>query len=399
MLRANPGGLEIRPLTLILGRNSSGKSAIIKLLRIALRAIGAPVTARDGNRDPGPGSRHLPLSIGKELPIASRFIDLVHGRLPKEVSIGLDLEINGQRCGYEVALLPADAAGDRSWLMRFEGYDPDPSTPVKVELDLDATSRTGSAVYRGGEPTDLDGLAPAGTLTKLRRAARTLEAAISHLGPLRAHIAHVKPRAVHPVLDHDGGGAADLLAGNEDLAISVDDWYREHLDGCRLQVRPLIDAFELLTTTADGTAINLAQAGEGLHQALPVVVQQKLHETDDKTSPILDIVEQPELHLHDAVHPPLADLFMATARQRRGVVIVETHSEGLLLRVRRRIAEGTFDPADLAIYFVDSDTSGSYVRSISINNQGELSEWPEGVFLESYREVLKIQQAIRARVK
>lgn len=398
MLRSNRDGLEIRPLTLILGRNSSGKSALIKLLRLALRAISEPIATRDGDRDPGPGSRHLPLNIGK-LSIAPRFIDLVHDRLPKEVSIGLDLEINGQRGGYDVALQPADAGGDRSWLMRFEGQDPSSSIQVKVELDLEATLRAGRALYRGDEPPELDGIAPAGTLPKLRRAARSLDATISHLGPLRSHIDAVKKRAPHPVLDYDGGGAADLLAGNEELAASVDAWYREHFDGCRLQVRTLNDAFELLTTTVDGTAINLAQAGEGLHQALPVVVQQKLHETDDSTSAILDIVEQPELHLHDAVHAPLADLFMDTARRRRGSVTVETHSEGLLLRVRRRIAEGVFDPADLAIYFVDRDAHGSYVRSISVNNYGELSEWPEGVFLESYREVLGIQQAIRNREK
>lgn len=201
----------------------------------------------------------------------------------------------------------------------------------------------------------------------------------------------------HPVLGYEGRGAADLLAGNEELAAHVDHWYREHLDGCRLQVRPLLDAFELWTTSADSTPINLTQAGEGLHQVLPVLVQQKMHESEDPSLPLLDLVEQPELHLHDAVHAPLADLFMATARLRRGAVIVETHSEGLLLRVRRRIAEGSFDPADLALYFVDRNATGSYVRSIEVNNYGELSEWPEGVFLERHNEVLEIQQAVRGR--
>jgi len=69
-------GLEIRPLTLIFGRNSSGKSALIKLIRLALRAIAEPTTdRRDLDRDPSPGSRHLPLRIDK-LKLAPRFIDL-----------------------------------------------------------------------------------------------------------------------------------------------------------------------------------------------------------------------------------------------------------------------------------------------------------------------------------
>lgn len=386
--------LDIRPLTLILGRNSSGKSAILKLLRLALRAIAQPTTDPRDADVLGPGGRHVPLQVG-EIPIATRFIDLVHGRLPNELSMGLDLELHGQTCGYDVKLQPADTVGDRSWLVRFDGRDPDAS--VCVELDLEATKATQKAVYRGGPQPEFDGLAPAQTLPVLRRAARTLDSAVSHLGPLRKRVEPIMTRTARLRLGHDGAGAPYLLASDDDLATRVDDWFRRNLDGCRLQVRTLVDAFELSTTTPDGTAINLAQAGEGLHQVLPVIVQQLRHEQDDSLLPILDIVEQPELHLHDAVHAPLADIFMATAKMRRGAVIVETHSEGLLLRVRRRIAEGRFDPSDLAIYFVDRDASGSQLRTIAVNKDGELSDWPAGVFLESYREVLAIQRAIRGR--
>lgn len=186
-----------------------------------------------------------------------------------------------------------------------------------------------------------------------------------------------------------------MLAQSDDLATRVDEWYREHL-GCRLQVKPLGDAFQLWTTTADGTPINLAQAGEGLHQSLPVVVQQ-LIDRGDTDDVLFDLVEQPELHLHDAVHGSLADLCMDTARRGRGPVVIETHSEGLLLRVRRRIVEGTFPLADLALYFVDRDDTGSVVHRTQVNADGELSDWPEGVFLERYHDVMAMQRAIRRR--
>ncbi|HEX4419161.1 MAG TPA: DUF3696 domain-containing protein [Kofleriaceae bacterium] len=390
-----PAGLEIRPLTLIFGRNSSGKSALIKLIRMALRAIAEPTTdRRDLDRDPSPGSRHLPLRID-ELDLAPRFIDLVHGRFSKELGLGLELELDDLRCGYDVELLPADTVGDRSLLLKFWGHEGNDITTL--ELDLAATQAAQRAIYLGNEQPELDGLAPAGQLPRLRRAAHKLDQAVSHLGPLRVRVPPVKSRGAPPVLGYTGACAPDWLAFDNDLADRVDAWYREHMDGCRMQVRPLADAFELSTTTVDGTAINLAQAGEGLHQVLPVVVQQKLHEIDDQTLPIVDLIEQPELHLHDAVHAPLADLFMATARLGRGAVIVETHSEGLLLRVRRRIAEGAFDPDDLAIHFVDRDAGGSFVRRIDVNLHGELNDWPEGVFLESYREVMAMQRAIRSR--
>jgi hypothetical protein len=330
-----------------------------------------------------------------DLEIAPRFIDLVHGRLSKALSLGLALEVDNEGCGYDVELLPADTIGDRSLLLRFSGYEG--NSTIALELDLAATQAAQRAIYNGDEQPEFDGLVPSGRLHKLRSAARKLDGAVSHLGPLRVRVPSVKPRTTPPVLGHTGVGAPDWLAFDHDLAERVDAWYRENLDGCRMQVRPLVDAFELSTTAGDGTAINLAQAGEGLHQVLPVVVQQKLHEIDDQTLPIVDLVEQPELHLHDAVHAPLADLFMDTARRQRGSVIVETHSEGILLRVRRRIAEGLFNPDDVAIHFVDRDDSGSFVRSIDVDFNGELSDWPEGVFLESYREVMAIQRAIRSR--
>jgi AAA15 family ATPase/GTPase len=62
-----------------------------------------------------------------------------------------------------------------------------------------------------------------------------------------------------------------------------------------------------------------------------------------------------------------------------------------LLRLALRvIAEPTTDRRDL-----DRDAGGSFVRSIDVNLDGEQSDWPEGEFLESYREVMAMQRAIR----
>jgi len=387
--------LQIRPLTLIFGRNSSGKTALMRLIRIALRALVRPLADdNDAGRDPRPGSRHLPLRID-DIVVAATFRDLVHGRFSKAMSLGLDLEVNGAPTGFDVDLLPADAVGDRSWMVRFAGRGQDAGP--ELQLDLHATFTQERAVYRGESQPKFEGLRPAGTLDSLRRGAGALDAVTSHLGPLRARVPNAITRVAGEPLGYDGAGAPHMIADDDELAARVDDWYASNLGGS-LKVRPLLDTlFEVTTTAIDGTVVNLAQAGEGLHQVLPIVVQQLSHIDNGNPHQMLDLVEQPELHLHDAVHAPLGDLFMATARLGRGAVIVETHSEGLLLRVRRRIAEGTFDPKDVAVYFVDRDANGSYVRSIPVNQDGEMSEWPEGVFLENYREVLAIQRAIRSR--
>lgn len=387
--------LQVRPLTLIFGRNSSGKTALMRLIRLAVRAIARPVADDSDGRDLRPGSRHLPMKVDDVL-IAATFRDLVHGRFSKEMGIGLDIEVNGAISGYDVALLPADASGDRSWLLRFDGRGPDEH--LKLELDLAATLDAQRAVYRGADNLTFEGIIPTDRLEYLRRGARALDAVISHLGPLRARVPNAISRVADASLGYDGAGAPQLIAEDDELAARVDDWYAQNLEGCRLEVRPLLDTvFELTTTGSGGTIVNLAQAGEGLHQMLPIVVQQMAHLNNGNPFHMLDLVEQPELHLHDRVHAPLGDLFIATASLGRGAVIVETHSEGLLLRVRRRVAEGTFDPMNLAIYFVDRDSSGSYIRPIEVDKDGGLSEWPEGVFLESYHEVVAIQRALRSR--
>ncbi|MGH8499450.1 MAG: hypothetical protein ACRERV_11690, partial [Methylococcales bacterium] len=56
-------------------------------------------------------------------------------------------------------------------------------------------------------------------------------------------------------------------------------------------------------------SVNLADVGHGLQQVLPVLAQQLSHQTRSDAS-LLDLVEQPELHLHADAQAPLGDLFL-----------------------------------------------------------------------------------------
>jgi hypothetical protein len=83
-----------------------------------------------------------------------------------------------------------------------------------------------------------------------------------------------------------------------------------------------------------GTRANLADVGFGVSQVLPVLVQGLLMRRGG-----IYLVQQPEIHLHPDAQAGLADFFIYLASF--GVTtIVETHSEYLLLRLRRRLAEG-----------------------------------------------------------
>jgi len=148
-------------------------------------------------------------------------------------------------------------------------------------------------------------------------------------------------------------------------------------------------------------AVNLRDAGVGLSQVLPVVVQHELDRAAGRTGG-LDIVEQPELHLHPGVHGDVADLYIEAALRGSARFLIETHSENFLLRIRRRIAEGRnaegthLRPEDVAIYWVNDDPQARpRVQRIGLDEHGGVDHWPTGVFTEDLDEVRAIRAAQR----
>ena len=80
-------------------------------------------------------------------------------------------------------------------------------------------------------------------------------------------------------------------------------------------------------------------------------------------------------------------------------MIIETHSEMMLLRARRRIAEGRLPAKSVLVYWVHEEPGrGSILRKITINESGEMDSWPDGVFIEDYEEILAIRRANRSKV-
>ena len=133
--------------------------------------------------------------------------------------------------------------------------------------------------------------------------------------------------------------------------------------------------------------VNIADEGMGMGQTLPIVVRC-IHSVQDS----IVVVEQPELHLHPAAHEAIAKLFATTSKQNGQRYIVETHSENILLGLRDAVVDKNVDftSNDVVIYFVDEDEDGAYLKKITIDSDGMLSSWPEGVFNESYELLNKI---------
>ena len=125
--------------------------------------------------------------------------------------------------------------------------------------------------------------------------------------------------------------------------------------------------------TSAGDLVNIADVGFGVSQVLPVLVALLIAEPEQ-----LVYLEQPELHLHPKAQYALAKILAETAR--RGVrLVVETHSALLLLMVQTLVAEGNLDPELVKLHwFSRSDENGmTSIQSADLDENGAFGDWAE----------------------
>lgn len=118
---------------------------------------------------------------------------------------------------------------------------------------------------------------------------------------------------------------------------------------------------------------SIADVGFGLSQILPVIVALIAAEPGQ-----LVYLEQPEIHLHPRATAALGDLLVKAAN--RGVkVIVETHSDLLLRRVQSLVAEGKIEPENVKLHWFQlSDNGVTEIGSADMDDAGAYGEdWPE----------------------
>ena len=123
-----------------------------------------------------------------------------------------------------------------------------------------------------------------------------------------------------------------------------------------------------------GSKHNLIDVGYGVSQALPVITELL---RDD--APHLFLLQQPEVHLHPRAQAALGSLFCQIAAPDRQLV-VETHSDYLLDRVRMEVRDGTagLKPEDVSILFFERVGLDVKIHSLRIGKQGDIEGVPNG---------------------
>lgn len=199
----------------------------------------------------------------------------------------------------------------------------------------------------------------------------------------------IKGENAYPILIQD-------YLNDKTMLDKVSTWYSEKFEGWRINIKK-IDSSEIkyeVVLENGSTSINIRQTGQGIHQVLPLIVRSYVLEKE----PTLIVVEEPETHLHPAAHGDLAQRFVDSILEDNNKrYLIETHSQNFVLRIRRLIAEGRISHDVFALYYTeyDQNTRSSSLKQIEIDSKGNIlnNDWPKGIFSEASVEVRGILNA------
>ena len=131
-------------------------------------------------------------------------------------------------------------------------------------------------------------------------------------------------------------------------------------------------------------SINLIDLGSGIAQVLPIITQAFKSEND------IILIEEPEIHLHPKAQAVLGEMFAKAAQHKGNTFIIETHSENLMLRLGKLIRKGELSKDDVSIIYVNKDDTGSHCIPLILDDEGDIvniNEIPGGFFDESFEEL------------
>ena len=133
---------------------------------------------------------------------------------------------------------------------------------------------------------------------------------------------------------------------------------------------------------------NLMDMGYGVNQILPLITE--LSRSDSQP---ISLVQQPEVHLHPTAQAALGTLFCQMAEQDHQLII-ETHSDHLVNRVRLDIRDGTTNLTadDVSLLYFEREGSQVTIHSLQIDQQGNIDAPPSygQFFMEEVNRELRI---------
>ena len=407
----NTGQLQIAPLTAFFGANSSGKTSIFQTLLMLKQTAERPP---DWNGVIDFGDERSVVNLSNFNEVIHRHksglsLDIsVSWQLPEKLTIG-----GGSTLGQTLPRTPRRsnrleigalsfsttiiAAGNDSVAVDGFGYMSDGYEFFGIVRDADSQYKIvcppnhkpqgalSSFPFRCYGIRDGSARVPDTPFLSFERAFKDLFSRIYHLSPLREPPRHhYAYGGEHPkgVGQYGEQAIAALLSGRIQL-LSIDEqilqWLQrlELIDSYRLQADPDGEKdYEFrLKQYKDGPEVRLTDIGLGVFQILPTLAL--CYYVPEGS---ILILEQPEAHLHPKAQADLADILIDVVKNRNIQIILETHSEHLLRRLQRRIAEEEILASDTALYFCQVNDGTSEIEQLNMDEYGNITNWQQYFF-------------------
>lgn len=398
--------LDLAPITVLAGANSSGKSSLMQPLLLLKQTLEAPF-------DPG-----TLLLLGENVKFTSA--DQVLFRCAGEGTVGefaIEMEIdsglwvrlvyaNRLGEGFEVVEVQFREGKDTSLRSVRNGMSSDEIEALLpdelVRLGKEVPSRKGSVwhwrvarerFYLGfslrGDDSRTVALFPSGKVVSPVAEFLGHIDGILHLPGLRGNPERAYPttavessypgtfeRYVASVINHwqrDGKSADTLKALGEDLRTLGLTWKVEarRIDDTQVELR--VGRLPGPRRGGSKDLVNIADVGFGVSQTLPILVALRVAGPGR-----IVYLEQPEIHLHPNAQVALARV-IADAARRGVIVVIETHSSVLLRSIQTLVAMGEVAPESVCLnWFVrDPKTGATQVTTAVPDENGAYGDWPE----------------------
>lgn len=118
---------------------------------------------------------------------------------------------------------------------------------------------------------------------------------------------------------------------------------------------------------------NLMDVGYGVSQILPLIV-----DAQRASANTMLLLQQPEVHLHPKAQAALGSMIKDWVSKSKKTVVVETHSDYLVDRLRIEVKRGQLKPSDIKIFFLEKKGSQTKMHSLEIDDQGNVLNAPDG---------------------
>jgi predicted ATPase len=138
--------------------------------------------------------------------------------------------------------------------------------------------------------------------------------------------------------------------------------------------------------------ITIKHVGFGVSQILPIIVQGLIMPPGGTL-----VLEQPEIHLHPKIQSLLFDFLYSLILQGKNIII-ETHSDHFITRMRRRVAEDDESALKdkIKLTFVEQGTTDLIFKSLTLDEYGILNIFPDD-FIEMPE--LELEAIVKAQMK